>query len=43
MMICSSPKKTISANSGLEPLQMVSESDTERCASKDAGLPIGEL
>ena len=31
-----SPKRTISANSGLGPLQMVSEPDTERCVSEKA-------
>ena len=31
-----SPKRTISTSGGLGPLQMVSEPDTERCASMDA-------
>ena len=31
-----SPKKTISAHGGHEPLQLVSESDIERCASEEA-------
>ena len=31
-----SPKRTISTNVGLELLQMVSELDTGRCASKEA-------
>ena len=30
------PKRTISTNSGSETLQMVSEPDTRRCASKEA-------
>ena len=29
-----SPKRTISTSGGYEPLQMVSKSDTGRCASK---------
>ena len=32
-----SPKRTISASSGLEPLKMVLESNTRRYASEDAG------
>ena len=32
-----SPKRTISASNGLGLLQMISEPDTGRCASKDAG------
>ena len=31
-----SPKRTISASSGLGPLQIVSEPDTGRCANKEA-------
>ena len=38
MVIRNGSKRTISASSGLELLQMVSKSDTEWCASKDAGL-----
>ena len=38
-MIRNGPKRTISASSGLELLQMISESDTGLCASEDAGLP----
>ena len=33
-----SPKRTISASGGLEPLQMVSKPDTERYASEEAKL-----
>ena len=36
-----SPKRTIFASGGLGLLQMVSEPDTERCASKDIGPPRG--
>ena len=32
-----SPKRTISINSGIELLQMVSKPDTGRCANGDAG------
>ena len=32
---------TISASSGLGPLQMVSEPSIGRCTSDDAGLPRG--
>ena len=32
-----SPKRTISVNGGLGLLQMVSEPNTEQCASEDAG------
>ena len=35
-MICNGLKQTISANRSLGLLQMVSEPDTEQCASKDA-------
>ena len=31
-----SPKRTISVSGGLGPLQMVSKSDTERCANEEA-------
>ena len=33
-----SPKRTISASSGLEPLQIISEIDIGRCASEEAEL-----
>ena len=36
-----SPKRTISTSGGLGLLQMVSEPDTEWCASEDVGLPRG--
>ena len=36
-----SPKRIISASGGLRPLQMISEPDTERCASKEAKLQRG--
>ena len=36
-----SPKRIISADSGLRLLQMVSESNTARYANKDAGSPKG--
>ena len=36
-----SPKRTISASGGLGLLQMVSEPDTERCASKEAEIRRG--
>ena len=36
-----SPKRTISANGGLGLLQMVSEADTNRCTSEDAGPQRG--
>ena len=36
-----SPKRTIFASRGLESLQMVSESDTGRCASEEAELQRG--
>ena len=36
-----SPKRTISSSGGLGLLQIISESGTERCASKDA-RPWGE-
>ena len=35
MTICNRSKRTISASSGLELLQMVSKPDIERCASED--------
>ena len=35
-VICNRPKKTTSASSGLELLQMVLEPDVERCANEDA-------
>ena len=35
-MIYNKPKQTISANGGIEPLQMVSEPVTRRCANEDA-------
>ena len=35
-MICNGTEWIISAKSGLGTLQMVSESDTEQCANKDA-------
>ena len=38
-MICNEPKRIISANGGFELLQMVLDSDTERCASKDVDPP----
>ena len=41
MAIRNGSKWTISASGGLEILQMVSEPDTERCASEDAGPPKG--
>ena len=41
MAIRSRPKRTISTNSGLGLLQTVSEADTGRCASEDAGPPRG--
>ena len=37
-----SPKRIIYASGGLKSLEMVSEPDTGRCASKDAG-PSGEV
>ena len=40
-MIRNGPKRTISANSGLELLQMVSEPDIQWCASEDARPPKG--
>ena len=36
MTIRNEPKRIISASGGFWLLQMVSESDTERCASEDA-------
>ena len=39
MAICNEAKWTISASSGLELLQMVSELDIGQCASEDVGLP----
>ena len=36
-----SPKRTIFVRCGSESLQMVSEPDTGRCASKDAGPQKG--
>ena len=36
-----SPKRTIFVNGGLEPLQMVLEPDTGRCASEEAKLQRG--
>ena len=36
-MIRNGPKRTISTSGGVVMLQMVSEPDTERCASEDAG------
>ena len=38
-----SPKRTISTSGGLGLLQMVSESDIGRCASKDASPQEGGL
>ena len=35
------PKRTISTSGGLRLLQMVSEPDTERCASEDASPQRG--
>ena len=35
-MVCNGTERTISAQDGLETLQMVSESDTEQCANEDA-------
>ena len=40
-MIHNRPKRTIYANSGLGLLQVVSEADAGRYASKDTGLPRG--
>ena len=40
-IICNELKQTISISSGFELLQMVSESDIERCANEDAGPPRG--
>ena len=37
--ICNEPKRIISTSSGLGLLQMISESNIERCASKDAQDP----
>ena len=42
-MIRNGPKRTISANSGLGLLQIVSEPDTRQCANEDAGLKEGVL
>ena len=36
-----SPKRTISANGGLGPLQMVSEPDTKRCAREEVETQRG--
>ena len=38
-----SPKRTIYASDGFEPLQMVLEPDTGQYASEDAGPQGGEL
>ena len=40
-MICNRLKRIVSVSGGLEPLQIVSEPDTRRCASEDAGTPRG--
>ena len=40
-MICNGSKRTISASGELRLLQMVSEPNTGRCASEDAGPPKG--
>ena len=40
-MIYNGPKRTIFASGGLGLLQMISELDTRRCASKDTELPRG--
>ena len=39
MTIRNVPKRTISTGGGLGLLQMISEPDTEWCASEDAGPP----
>ena len=39
MTICNEPKRTIFVSSGLGLLQIVSESGTERYASKDVRTP----
>ena len=41
MVICNGPKRTISANGGFGPLQMVLEPGTERCAMEDTRSPRG--
>ena len=41
MTIRNKPKRTISARGEFGLLQMVSGSNTEWCASEDAGLPRG--
>ena len=43
MMIYNKPKRTISINNGLELLQMISESDIRRDASKDVDSKKGGL